>query len=95
MGKRSRSGGARKLRPRKKPVPKRTVAPKLKARSRPPAAADATEIARLSRELNDARDQQTAMSEVLHAISRSKFELQAVLESVAEAAARHAERTGR
>ena len=95
MGKRSRADGAPKRRPRKKPVPKRTVAPKLKARSRPPAAADATEIARLSRELNDARDQQTAMSEVLHAISRSKFELQAVLESVAEAAARHAERTGR
>ena len=28
-----------------------------------------------SRELNDARDQLVAMSEVLHAISRSKFEL--------------------
>ena len=42
----------------------------------------------LSRELNDARDQLVAMSEVLHAISRSKFELSSVLESVAEAAAR-------
>jgi hypothetical protein len=37
---------------------------------------------------DDARDQLVAMSEVLHAISRSKFELSSVLESVAEAAAR-------
>ena len=65
-----RSGGLRK-----KPAPKRRAAPKVKARSRSPApAADETPIARLSRELNDARDQLVAMSEVLHAISRSKFE---------------------
>jgi GAF domain-containing protein len=88
MGKRSKAGGEPKRRRRTTPAPKRRVAPKRRARSRPPAAAEETEIARLSRELNDARDQQTAMSEVLHAISRSKFELSAVLESVAEAAAR-------
>ena len=88
MGRRSKARGEPKRRPRKKPAPKRRAAPKVKARSRPPAAADETAIARLSRELNDARDQLAAMSEVLHAISRSKFELQAVLESVAEAAAR-------
>jgi len=88
MGKRSRPGGAAKRRPRKKPVPKRRAAPKPKARSPSPAAGDETEVARLSRELSDARDQQRAMSQVLHAISRSKFELSAVLESVAEAAAR-------
>jgi hypothetical protein len=88
MGKRSKAGGGPKQRPRKKPEPKRRAAPKVKARSHSPAAADETEIARLTRELNDARDQQTAMSEVLHAISRSKFELSAVLESVAEAAMR-------
>ena len=75
MGKRSKAGSDPKRRPRKKPAPKRRAAPKVKARSRPPAAADETPIARLSRELNDARDQLAAMSEVLHAISRSKFEL--------------------
>ena len=88
MGKRSKARSDPKRRPRKKPAPKRRAAPKVKARSRPPAAADETAIARPSRELNDARDQLVAMSEVLHAISRSKFELSAVLESVAEAAAR-------
>jgi len=56
----------------KKPASGRT-ATKTKSRYRPPAA-DEIEIARLSRELNDARDQQAAMAEVLHAISRSKFE---------------------
>jgi len=88
MGKRSRVGGAAKRRPRKKPVPKRSAAPRLNARSSSPAPAGETEVARLSRELSDTRDQQLAMSEVLHAISRSKFELRAVLQSVAEAAAR-------
>ena len=88
MGKRSKARSDPKRRPRKKPAPKRRAAPKVKARSRPPAAADETPIARLSRELNDARDQLAAMSEVLHAISRSKFALSSVLESVAEAAAR-------
>jgi two-component system, NtrC family, sensor kinase len=88
MGKRSKARGEPKARHGKKPEPKRRAVPKGKARSQPPAAADETEIVRLSRELNDARDQQAAMSEVLHAISGSKFELRAVLESVAEAAAR-------
>jgi GAF domain-containing protein len=88
MAKRSKARSDPKRRPRKKPAPKRRAAPKVKARSRRPAAADETAIARPSRELNDARDQLVAMSEVLHAISRSKFELSAVLESVAEAAAR-------
>ena len=57
--------------------------------AKPPSGAiEKPEIALLTRELDDARDQQMAMSEVLHAISRSKFDLSAVLESVAEAAAR-------
>jgi class 3 adenylate cyclase len=86
MGKRSKARGEAKARHRKKPEPKRRAAPKAKARSA--ATAVATEITRLSGELKDARDQHTAISEVLHAISRSKFELSAVLDSVAEAAAR-------
>jgi GAF domain-containing protein len=86
MGKRTKARGQPKPRHRKKPEPKRRAAPKAKARSS--AAAGVTEIARLAGELKDARVQHAAMSEVLHAISRSKFELSAVLASVAEAAAR-------
>jgi GAF domain-containing protein len=86
MGKRTKARGQPKPRHRKKPEPKRRAAPKAKARSS--AAAGVTEIARLAGELKDVRVQHAAMSEVLHAISRSKFELSAVLASVAEAAAR-------
>ena len=45
-------------------------------------------MARLSRELDDAREQQKATSELLRAISQSEFQLQSVLQSVAENAAR-------
>ena len=95
MAKRSKARSDPKRRPRKKPAPKRRAAPKVKARSSRPAAADETAIARPSRELNDARDQLVAMSEVLHAISRSKFELSAVLESVRKLRRGFAARTGR
>src|SRR5262245_22785883 len=50
MGKRSRAGGVPKRRPRKKPVPKRSAAPKLNAHSPSFVTADETELARLSRE---------------------------------------------
>ena len=45
-----------------------------------------TKVARLTRELKEARDRQRATAEVLSAISRSKFELQAILQSVVDTA---------
>ena len=77
-----RSGGL--ARSQRQSVALRRKSKRVRVDPRPPTTA----IARLPRELNDARDQLVAMSEVLHAISRSKFELSAVLESAAEAAAR-------
>ena len=47
-----------------------------------------TEIARLSRDLKEALEQKTAMSEVLQVISRFAFDLQTVFDTIAENAVR-------
>ena len=57
-------------------------------RRRTPAAGQKTDIARLARELEEAREQQVATSEVLSVISGSKFDLDAILQSVVVTAAR-------
>ena len=87
MRRRSRAGGESAKAQRRKTAARKTrITPKA-LRSRNSSGED-TDVARLTRELSKARQQQTATSEILGVISRSNFKLQPVLQSVVKTAMR-------
>jgi len=67
---------------------RRAIKPKARAIAAPSIADLQNQVGILTRELQEAREQQSATSDVLQVISRSAFDLRAVLQTLVESAAR-------
>src|SRR5215469_5538234 len=89
MRRRSKAGGKSAKSQRHKAVmPKRRSAPESVGARGSSVAGQETEVARLTREVNEAREQQVATADVLKVISRSPTDVQPVFDMIAESARR-------